>query len=95
VLAASIFAASPSDARITRIEIDTARSQSPTFGGFSWPNVGQYEKVVGKAYGEVDPRDRQNRVIVDIECGRVRPCAARTPGSAQPAACRSRSGRRG
>jgi hypothetical protein len=67
VLAVSIFAASPSDARITRIEIDTARSQSPTFGGFSWPNVGQYEKVVGKAYGEVDPRDRQNRVIVDIE----------------------------
>ena len=66
-LAASLFAASPADARITRIEIDTVRSQSPTFGGFSWPNVGQYEKVVGKAYGEVNPHDRQNRVIVDIE----------------------------
>ncbi len=66
-LAASLFAASPADARITRIEIDTARSQSPTFGGYSWPEVGQYEKVVGTAYGEVNPRDRQNRVIVDIE----------------------------
>ncbi|HTE95643.1 MAG TPA: alpha/beta hydrolase domain-containing protein, partial [Bradyrhizobium sp.] len=66
-LAAGLFAASPVDARITRIEIDTARSQSPTFGGFSWPNVGQYEKIVGKAYGEVNPHDRQNRVIVDIE----------------------------
>ena len=66
-LAAGLFAASPADARITRIEIDTARSQSPTFGGFSWPNVGQYEKIVGKAYGEVNPHDRQNRVIVDIE----------------------------
>src|SRR5260370_11568960 len=66
-LAAALFTASPADARITRIEIDTARSQSPTFGGFSWPGVGQYEKVVGKAFGEVNPHDRQNRVIVDIE----------------------------
>ena len=66
-LAAALLAASPADARITRIEIDAARSQSPTFGGFSWPNVGQYEKIVGKAFGEVNPHDRQNRVIVDIE----------------------------
>jgi len=64
---AALFSASPVDARITRIEIDAARSQSPTFGGFSWPNVGQYEKIVGKAFGEVNPHDRQNRVIVDIE----------------------------
>src|SRR6266853_2585262 len=64
---AALLAASPADARITRIEIDAARSQSPTFGGFSWPNVGQYEKIVGKAFGEVNPHDRQNRVIVDIE----------------------------
>jgi len=66
-LAAALFATSRADARITRIEIDTARSQSPTFGGFSWPNVGQYEKIVGKAFGEVNPHDRQNRDIVDIE----------------------------
>ena len=66
-LTAVLFAAPPADARVTRIEIDTARSQSPTFGGYSWPNVGQYEKVVGKAYGEVNPHDRQNRGIVDIE----------------------------
>ena len=65
--AASVFAAPLAEARVTRIEIDTARSQSPTFGGFSWPGVGQYEKVVGIAYGEVNPHDRQNRVIVDIE----------------------------
>jgi hypothetical protein len=64
---AALFSASPADARITRIEIDTTRSQSPTFGGFSWPGVGQYQKVVGKAFGEVNPNDRQNRVIVDIE----------------------------
>src|SRR5262245_56059346 len=57
------------EARITKIEIDAAKSESPTFGGYSWPDVGQYEKLVGKAYGEVDPHDRQNRVIVDIEYG--------------------------
>ncbi len=27
----------------------------------------RYEKLTGVAYGEVDPHDRQNRVIVDIE----------------------------
>jgi len=64
---AAVLAAPAVEARITRIEIDTARSQSPTFGGFSWPGVGQYEKIVGKAFGEVNPHDRQNRVIVDIE----------------------------
>src|SRR3989440_4971880 len=63
----AVLMAPAAEARITRIEIDTARSQSPTFGGFSWAGVGQYEKIVGKAFGEVDPHDRQNRVIVDIE----------------------------
>jgi hypothetical protein len=58
--------APPTEARITKIEIDAARSQSPTFGGYSWPGVGQYEKIVGKAYGEVNPADPQNAVIVDI-----------------------------
>ena len=64
-LLSSAVAAPLAEARITRIEI-TAQ-ESPTFGGFSWPGVGQYEKLVGIAYGEVDPHDRQNRVIVDIE----------------------------
>ena len=70
ILAAAIaaaFAAPLAEARITRIEIDPARSQSPTFGGYSWPGVGQYEKIVGIAYGEVNPHDRQNRIIVDVE----------------------------
>jgi hypothetical protein len=63
--AAGLIAAPLAEARITRIEITTG--ESPTFGGFSWPGVGQYEKLVGKAFGEVDPTDRQNRDIVDIE----------------------------
>src|SRR6185436_11019209 len=40
--------------------------ESPTFGGYSWPRIGQYEKIVGKAFGEVDPKDPKNSVIVDI-----------------------------
>ena len=65
--AGMVMAAPAAEARITRVEIDATRSQSPTFGGYTWPGVGQYEKIVGKAYGEVNPHDRQNRVIVDIE----------------------------
>ncbi|MGB8436625.1 MAG: alpha/beta hydrolase domain-containing protein, partial [Burkholderiales bacterium] len=42
-------------------------SQSPTFGGYSWPGVGQYERIIGKAYGEVNPHSRKNSMIVDIE----------------------------
>ena len=56
---------SPTEARITRVVITS--TQSPTFGGYSWPGVGQYEKIVGKAYGEVDPSDAKNAVIVDID----------------------------
>src|SRR5207248_3599665 len=56
--------AAPAQARITRVQI-TAR-ESPTFGGFSWPGVGMYEKIAGKAFAEVDPTDPLNAVIVDI-----------------------------
>ncbi len=62
--AGAMLAAPAADARITRIEIST--TESPTFGGFSWPGVGQYEKIVGKAFGEVNPGDPKNSVIVDI-----------------------------
>ena len=68
-------AAANVEARITRIEIDCARSQSPTmcpgqsatFGGVSFGGVGQYEKLRGTAFGELDPIDRHNAIITDIE----------------------------
>jgi Alpha/beta hydrolase domain len=44
------------------------------FGGYSWPGVGQYEKITGVAYAEVDPADRRNSIIVDI--GLAEPQAA-------------------
>ena len=64
-MAGALVAAPAADARITKVQITT--TQSPTFGGYSWPGVGQYEKLVGKAFGEVDPADPKNAVIVDIE----------------------------
>jgi hypothetical protein len=59
------LAATPSMARITRIEL--ARVESPTFQGMSFGAAGQYEKLIGRAFGEVDPKDLQNRRIADIE----------------------------
>src|SRR3989442_9610665 len=50
---------------ITRIDITSV--ESPTFEGRTFGSVGAYEKLRGKAYGEVDPRDPQNAVIPDIE----------------------------
>src|SRR5215831_3809173 len=52
------------DARIIRLEI--TRVESPAFGGASFGAAGQYEKLAGKAYGEVDPADPRNAVIADI-----------------------------
>jgi hypothetical protein len=61
------LSASMAEARITHIEIDPARSQSPTFGGLSFGDVGQYEKLRGTAWGELDPNDPRNQVITDIQ----------------------------
>jgi hypothetical protein len=55
------------DSGIKSIVIDPERSQSPTFGGLFFGEVGQYEKLRGTAYGELDPTDPQNAVITDIE----------------------------
>jgi len=37
------------------------------FGGYVFKDVGAYEKIVGKAFGELDPKDPKNAVIVDIQ----------------------------
>src|SRR5689334_13321942 len=62
---AGLAASSPSaEARVTRVEI--APVQSPTFEGASFGPVGQYEKLSGRVYGEVDPADPLNAAIADI-----------------------------
>jgi hypothetical protein len=64
VAVCAISAVVPARAGIRKIQI--IAKESPTFGGYSWPGVGQYEKIVGKAYGELDPNDPKNAVIVDL-----------------------------
>jgi len=60
-----VLAVAPGEAHIRKIQI--TGKESPTFGGYSWPGVGQYEKIVGKAFGELDPSDPKNAVIVDLQ----------------------------
>ena len=57
--------ASTVEARITRIQI--TNTESPTFAGASFGSVGQFEKLTGTAYGEVDPHHPSNAIIQDID----------------------------
>jgi len=54
----------PTEARITRIEIDRAE---PAFDGQVFAPVGAYTRLIGRAFGEVDPARPQNAVIQDID----------------------------
>jgi len=62
--AAGVLIAAPADARVTKIQIT---EKQPAFGGYVFKDVGAYEKIVGKAYGELDPKDPKNAIIVDIQ----------------------------
>src|SRR6266446_7553202 len=62
--AGAMIAAVPAEARITRVTV--TGTQSPTFGGFVFPGVGQYERISGKAFGEINQNNPQKDVIVDI-----------------------------
>src|SRR5262245_43360212 len=63
ILISLLLVATYSEARIVSVQMS-----APTiaFGGYSWPGVGQYEKITGVAYAEVDPADQRNSIIVDI-----------------------------
>src|SRR5687767_333897 len=56
---------SPAHARIIRIDI--TRTESPTFGDATFGDSGRYEKLIGRAFGEIDPADPRNRLIVDLD----------------------------
>src|SRR5260370_6040118 len=55
----------PAEAKVTQIVID--QRESPTYAGASFGAVGQYEKLIGRAFGEIDPNDRRNAIIQDIQ----------------------------
>ena len=64
LVAGVLAATSVADARTTKIEI---LSRGIAFGGYAFNGVGQYEKIIGIATGEVNPNDPKNAVIVDIQ----------------------------
>ena len=59
-----LSASLPMQARIVRIVID--RVESPTFGGQSFGDTGAYEKIIGRAVGEIDSFHPRNIGITDI-----------------------------
>ena len=54
-----------SEARVVRITID--RREAPAFAGREFAGVGRYEKIIGRAAGELDPNDSHNKIITDIQ----------------------------
>ena len=64
-LAAVLVVPSLLEARVVRIEMELV--ETPTFEGHSFGDVGPYEKLVGRVFGEVDPEAAENAVITDIE----------------------------
>ena len=65
VLTLLLGMAATGHARITRIAVD--KVESPYFGGTEFGRTGQYERVSGRAYGELDPKDELNRGIVYVD----------------------------
>ena len=53
-----------SEARLVRLSVETREA---FVGGISWGNTGPYERLLGTAYMEVNPRDALNRSIVDLD----------------------------
>jgi Alpha/beta hydrolase domain len=49
---------------LTKIDI---QRREPFAEGYEFPITGAYEKLVGKVYGEVDPKNPLNKVIVNLD----------------------------
>ena len=54
----------PSFAEITRIVID---KREPFAAGHEFGVTGAYEKLIGKAYGEIDPKKHHNKNIINLK----------------------------
>jgi hypothetical protein len=54
VLIPFLLFAGLAEARVRQIVFD--RVESPAFDGMSFGDVGQYERIFGRAFGEIDPR---------------------------------------
>jgi hypothetical protein len=54
----------PAEGRLVRLAVET---REPFVGGISWGKTGPYERLLGTAYMEVNPRDPLDAVIVDLD----------------------------
>ena len=65
IVLALLTAASTASAEVKRIVID--RKVSPAFDGKTYGPAGAYETLTGRAFGELDPNDPHNKIIIDIQ----------------------------
>jgi hypothetical protein len=63
-LLASLVLLGPAHAEVTRLEI---LERGPAFGGATFGRVGSYERITARATVAVDPADRRNAVIADLD----------------------------
>ena len=61
---AILTCATVADARILRILVE--QRESPAFDGQAFGAAGQFEKLSGRVFGELDPKDPKNAIITDI-----------------------------
>lgn len=73
LIAAYLLLPLHAQARVTQLVIQDG--ESPTFEGTSFGARGQYERVTGIAYGELDPSDPLNAGIVNIDRAPLNPNA--------------------
>jgi Alpha/beta hydrolase domain len=52
-------------ARVTRVVVE--HRESPAFGGQVFGKAGQYEVLSGHFFGEIDPKDPRNSIIMDVQ----------------------------
>ena len=64
-IAAALVLAPAAHARVVKLNV-TSRV-SPAYNGQSFGSAGQYETISGTIQGEVDPYDRRNAIIQDIQ----------------------------
>jgi hypothetical protein len=62
---AILLSAASVQARITRVVVE--HRDSPAFGGQTFGKAGAYEVLNGHFYGEIDPKDPHNSIIMDIQ----------------------------
>jgi len=60
-----LLGAAFAQARVTRIVVE--HRDSPAFGGQTFGNAGQYEVLSGHFFGEIDPKDAHNSIIMDLQ----------------------------